>query len=191
MDKRVQIAPLLRPIDAAPVDAPFATVFNGMNVTSKARASVPQLQWEDFTPGRVFEHGPRRLPRDEMIAFAAEFDPQPMHLDEEAARATMLGGLAASGWYACCILMRMCVDAFVGNSSSMGAPGVDEVRWLLPIRPDDELSLRATVLETRASKSRPEMGFVRFQFELFNAKDECVMMLITSLMLGRREQAAP
>jgi acyl dehydratase len=152
---------------------------------------VPQLQWEDFTPGRVFEHGPRRLPRDEMIAFAAEFDPQPMHLDEEAARATMLGGLAASGWYACCILMRMTVDAFVGNSASMGAPGVDEVRWLLPIRPDDELRLRATVLETRASKSRPDMGFVRFEFELFNAKDERVMTLITSLMLGRREQVAP
>jgi acyl dehydratase len=152
---------------------------------------VPELHWEDFTPGRVFTHGPRRLPRDEMIAFAAEFDPQPMHLDENAARATMLGGLAASGWYACCILMRMCVDAFVGRSSSMGAPGVDEVRWLLPIRPDDELSLRATVLETRASNSRPEMGFVRFEFELVNAAGERVMTLITSLMLGRREQAQP
>jgi len=152
---------------------------------------VPHLTWEDFTPGRVFEHGPRRLPREEMIAFAAEFDPQPMHLDDEAARATMLGGLAASGWYLCCILMRMCADAFVLDSSSMGAPGVDEVKWLLPVRPDDELSLRATVLETRASKSRPDMGFVRFEFELFNAKDERVMTLITSLMLGRREQAAP
>ena len=152
---------------------------------------MSQLQWEDFTPGRMFEHGPRRLPRDEMIAFAAEFDPQPMHLDDAAARATMLGGLAASGWYACCILMRMCVDAFVGQSSSMGAPGVDEVRWLLPIRPDDALSLRATVLDTRASNSRPEMGFVRFEFELFNARNERVMSLITSLMLGRRAQAAP
>jgi acyl dehydratase len=191
MEKRVQIAPLLRPIDVAPVDAPRATVFNGMERPVESANLVPQLQWEDFTPGRVFEHGPRRLPRDEMIAFAAEFDPQPMHLDEAAARATMLGGLAASGWYACCILMRMTVDAFVGNSASMGAPGVDEVRWLRPIRPDDELSLRATVLETRASKSRPDMGFVRFEFELFNAKAERVMVLITSLMLGRREQAAP
>ena len=125
-----------------------------------------------------------------MVAFAAEFDPQPMHLDEEAARQSMLGGLAASGWYACCILMRMTVDAFVGNSASMGAPGVEEVRWLLPIRPDDELTLRATALETRASKSRPDMGFVRFEFELFNAKGERVMMLITSLMLARRGQAA-
>jgi acyl dehydratase len=151
---------------------------------------VPRLTWEDFTPGRVFEHGPRRLPREEMIAFAAEFDPQPMHLDDEAARATMLGGLAASGWYLCCILMRMCADGFVLDSSSMGAPGVDEVKWLLPVRPDDELSLRATVLDTRASKSRPDMGFVRFGFELFNAKGQRAMTLTTSLMMGRREQAA-
>jgi acyl dehydratase len=147
---------------------------------------VAELAFQDFMPGRVFEHGPCRLPRDEMIAFAAEFDPQPMHLDETAARETMLGGLAASGWYLCCILMRMCVDAFVGRSSSMGAPGVEEVRWVLPVRPDDELSLRATVLDKRTSKSRPEMGFVRFEFELFNARGHRVMALTTSLMLALR-----
>jgi acyl dehydratase len=147
---------------------------------------VAELAFQDFMPGRIFEHGPRRLPRDEMIAFAAEFDPQPMHLDEAAARQTMLGGLSASGWYLCCILMRMCVDAFVGRSSSMGAPGVEEVRWLLPVRPEDELSLRATVLDTRTSKSRPDMGFVRFEFELFNARGQRVMTLTTSLMLALR-----
>ena len=157
---------------------------------SKAH-SVPELAFEDFTPGRVFEHGPRWLPRDEMIAFAAEFDPQPMHLDDVAARDTLLGGLSASGWYLCCILMRMCVDAFVGRSASMGAPGVDEVKWLRPVRPDDELSLRATVLETRTSKSRPEMGFVRFEFELFDPQHRRVMTLTTSLMLGLRGKAAP
>ena len=151
---------------------------------------MPSLFWEDFKPGRVFEHGPRRLPRDEMIAFAAEFDAQPMHLDEAAARETMLGGLAASGWYLCCILMRMSADAFVLDSSSMGAPGVDEVRWLKPVRPDDELRLRATVLDARASKSRPDMGLVRFGFELFNAAGEKVMTLTTSLMMGRRQAAA-
>jgi acyl dehydratase len=147
---------------------------------------VPELAFEDFPGGRVFEHGPRRLPRDEMISFAAQFDPQPMHLDEAAARQSMLGGLSASGWYLCCILMRMCVDAFVGRSASMGAPGVDEVRWLLPVRPDDELSLRATVLDTRVSKSRPDMGFVRFEFELRDAQDRRAMTLTTSLMLARR-----
>jgi acyl dehydratase len=130
------------------------------------------------------------MPRDEMIAFAAEFDPQPMHLDEAAARETMLGGLAASGWYVCCILMRMCVDAFVGEAASMGAPGVDEVKWLRPVRPGDELTLRATVLESRASKSRPEMGLVRFEFALFDTEGRQVMVLITSLMVSRRERGA-
>jgi acyl dehydratase len=147
---------------------------------------VPKFHWEDFSPGHVIEHGPRLLTREEIVAFAAEFDPQPMHLDEEAARATMLGGLSASGWHACCILMRMCTDSFVLNSSSMGAPGVEEVRWLLPIRPGDQLMLRATVLETRASNSRPDMGLVRFLFELSNAAGERVMSLTTSLMMGRR-----
>jgi acyl dehydratase len=126
------------------------------------------------------------MPRDEMVAFAAEFDPQPMHLDEEAARATMLGGLCASGWFACCILMRMCVEAFIHRSASMGAPGVDEVRWLMPIRPDDQLTFRATVLDTRASRSRADMGFVRFSFDLFNQRSEHVVALTTSMMMQRR-----
>jgi acyl dehydratase len=152
---------------------------------------VPQLYWEDFHPGRVFEHGPRIVPREEMLAFAAEFDPQPMHVDEAAARATMLGGLSASGWHACCILMRMCAESFVLDSSSMGAPGVDEVKWLAPIRPDDQLRLRATVIDTRVSNSRPDMGFVRFTFELFNGAGECVMTLSTSLMMGRRDAPHP
>ena len=151
---------------------------------------MPQFYWEDFAPGRVFDHGPRRLLRDEMIAFAAEFDPQPMHLDEAAARQTMMGGLCASGWYGCCILMRMMADAFVLDSSSRGAPGVDEVKWLLPIRPEDELRLRATVMDTRVSNSRPDMGFVKLNLELFNAAGQCVLTLTSSLMMGLRNPKA-
>ena len=94
-----------------------------------------KLYFEDFQPGAVNEYGPRLVSREEIIAFAAEFDPQPMHLDEEAARASMLGGLAASGWHTCCMMMRMVADGFVLNSASMGAPGIDEVRWLAPLRP--------------------------------------------------------
>jgi acyl dehydratase len=109
-----------------------------------------------------------------------------MHLDEAAASATMLGGLSASGWHACCILMRMCSDGFILDSASMGAPGVEEVKWLAPIRPGDQLMLRATVLDTRASKSRPDMGLVRFLFELRNAAGVTAMTLHTSLMMGRR-----
>jgi acyl dehydratase len=152
---------------------------------------VSKLHWEDFSPGRVFEHGPRRVTREEIVAFAAEFDPQPMHLDEVAARATLLGGLSASGWHACGMLMRMCTDGFLLNSTSMGAPGVEEVRWLIPIRPDEQLTLRATVLETRASGSRPDMGFVRFAFELFNQAGRRAMTLTTSLMMRRRDGTAP
>jgi acyl dehydratase len=148
--------------------------------------TVAKLTWEDFVPGRVTEYGPRLVTREEIVGFAAEFDPQPMHLDEDAARATMLGGLSASGWHACCILMRMCVDGFVSNSTSMGAPGVDEVRWLAPVRPGDQLTLRATVLETHPSNSRPDAGFVRFRFELHNAAGEAAMSLTASLMMGRR-----
>jgi acyl dehydratase len=146
--------------------------------------------WEDFTPGEVIEYGPRRITREEIVAFGKEFDPQPFHLSEEAARGTMLGELCASGWHSCCILMRMSADGFVLNSSSMGAPGVDEVQWLKPIRPGDELMLRATVLAKRASGSRPDMGFVNVQLELFNARRECVMSLKAPLMFGRRAPGA-
>ena len=147
---------------------------------------VSKLYWEDFTPGRIFEHGPRRITREEIVGFAAEFDPQPMHLDEEAARGTMLGGLSASGWHACGILMRMCTESFVLNSASRGAPGVDEVKWLMPIRPGDALTLRSTVIEARLSKSRSDMGFVKFMFELFNQTGARAVMLTTSLMISRR-----
>src|SRR5262249_56880980 len=142
--------------------------------------------WEDFTPGQVIEYGPRRITREEIVNFGREFDPQPFHLDEQSARGTMLGELCASGWHSCCIVMRMSADSFVLNSSSMGAPGVDEVLWLRPIKPGDDLTLRATVLGKRASNSRPDMGFVNVQLELFNAHDERVMSLKAPLMFGRR-----
>jgi acyl dehydratase len=148
---------------------------------------VPRLYWEDFNPGHVTEFGPRLVTRDEIVEFAAEFDPQPMHLDDEAARATMLGGLSASGWHGCCIMMRMIVDSFLLDSSSMGAPGIDEVRWLRPIRPGEQLILRTTVLETRVSKSKPDRGFVKFQFELIDAGRNPMTTLTTSLMMGRRD----
>jgi len=143
--------------------------------------------WEDFTPGQIIEYGPRQITREEIIAFGKEFDPQPFHLSEQTARSTMLGELCASGWHSCSIMMRMAADGFVLNSSSMGAPGIDEVQWLKPIRPDDELTLRATVLAKRASNSRPDMGFVNVQLELFNAQRERVMSLKAPLMFSRRK----
>ena len=150
-----------------------------------------KLYWEDFTSGRVIEFGPRRVTREEILEFAAEFDPQPFHIDEAAARESMLGGLCASGWHSCCILMRMSADGFVLNSSSMGAPGVDEVLWLAPIRPGDDLTLRATVLSTRASGSRLDMGFVNVQLELYDSAGTRVISLKAPLMFGRRTRGEP
>jgi acyl dehydratase len=147
---------------------------------------MSKMFFENFAKGSVAEYGPRVVTRDEIVAFAAEFDPQPIHLDEEAARASMLGGLSASGWHTCALAMRMIADGFLLNSSSMGAPGVDEVRWLAPLRPDDSITLRASVLDTRTSRSRPELGFVSFCFELVNQSGTLVMRMTASLMLGRR-----
>jgi acyl dehydratase len=148
---------------------------------------MSKRHWEDFTPGTVEVYGPRLVTREEIVAFAAEFDPQPMHLDETAAAGTLLGGLAASGWHSCCILMRIIADGFINESSSMGAPGVDEVRWLKPLRPGTQVRVRTTVLETRASNSRPEIGFVKCLFELVDERDAVLTTLTSPLMIRRRQ----
>lgn len=149
---------------------------------------MPRLHWEDFSLGQVTKCGSRVVTRAEIVAFAAEYDPQPMHLDEHAARATLMGGLVASGWHSCCILMRMLTDSLLHDASFMGAPGVDEVKWLAPVRPGDRVTARATVLETRASRSRPNVGFVKFRFELLDTSGRTVMVLIVSPMFGRRSE---
>jgi acyl dehydratase len=152
--------------------------------------AMPKLHWEDFEPGAVAVYGPRLVTREEIVAFAAEFDPQPMHLDEAAASATMLGGLGASGWHICCLLMRIIADGFVLESNSMGAPGVDEVRWLKPLRPGTRIRVRATVKDKRVSSSRPEMGFVRVFYEVIDERDEVLSTLVSSMMMVRREPGA-
>ena len=148
---------------------------------------MPKLYFEDFSPGWTAEYGPRRVTREEMIGFAAQFDPQPMHLDEEAARGTMLGGLGASGWHTCCVMMKMVADGVLLDSASMGAPGIDEVRWLKPVRPGDSLTVRGSVLSARASQSKPDRGFVNFLWEVFNERDQKVMTLTCPQMLLRRD----
>jgi acyl dehydratase len=151
---------------------------------------MPKRYWEDFQPGAVAIYGPRLVTREEIVAFAAEFDPQPMHLDEAAASATLLGGLAASGWHTCCLLMRIITDGFVLDTSSMGAPGVEEVRWLKPLRPGTRIRVRSTVLETRASKSRREMGLVKIHHEVLDETDAVLTTLTSTAMLGRRQPGA-
>jgi acyl dehydratase len=152
------------------------------------RTAVPKLYFEDFSVGQVAEYGPRRVSREEIIAFAAQFDPQPMHLDEEAARHTMLGGLGASGWHTCSIMMRLIADGFLADAASMGSPGVDEVQWLKPVRPGDALTVRGTVQSVRASQSRSDRGFVALLWEVFNDRGERVMTMTCPQMMLRRHR---
>jgi acyl dehydratase len=152
---------------------------------------MPKLHWEDFQEGAVAIYGPRLVTREAIVAFAAEFDPQPMHLDEMAASNTLLGGLGASGWHTCCLMMRIIADGFLLDSTSMGAPGIEDVRWFTPLRPGTNIRVRSTVLEKRTSKSRPEMGLTKMTFEVLDDADAVVMILTTTFMLGRRQPGAP
>lgn len=147
------------------------------------------LHWEDFEPGRRFALGPRAVTRDEIVEFAREFDPQPFHLDEEAAKATLLGGLSASGWHTCAIAMRMMVDGFLGGAASEGSPGIDEIRWLLPVRPGDVLEGEAEVLEARRSRSKPGLGLARVRNTLRNGEGRTVLLTEYALMLRARAAA--
>jgi acyl dehydratase len=144
------------------------------------------LTFEDFPPGPFGQFGPRRVTRKEMLAFAAEFDPQPMHLDEEAAKRSMLKGLSGSGWHLCAIMMRMMVDGFIGRSASLGSPGVNELRWLVPLRPEDDLTLDVEVAEARISRSRPGTGIVTFKAVVRNAAGQALCEMISPIMVARR-----
>ncbi|WP_407187378.1 MaoC family dehydratase [Bradyrhizobium centrosematis] len=148
------------------------------------------LTFEDFPLGRFGTFGPRHVTRDEIVAFAAEFDPQPMHLDEEAAAKSMLRGLSGSGWHLCSLMMRMMADGFIIRAASLGSPGVDEVRWLSPLRPGDDLMLDVDVLEARVSKSRPELGIVKFKCTARNAAGQALAEMTSPILIKRREGAA-
>lgn len=152
--------------------------------------ATPYPAFEDFVPGEITTFGAYLVTKEEVIAFASQFDPQPFHLDEEAGRASMLGGLAASGWHTCAIMMRLMFDHFMDGSTSIGAPGIDEVRWIRPVFPGDVLSVRREILEARPSASRPDRGIVRFRFELMNQKGEVVMEQTNPIFFARRSQDA-
>jgi acyl dehydratase len=147
------------------------------------------LTFEDFPVGRLGTYGPRHVTRDEILAFAAEFDPQPMHLDEEAAKTTMLNGLSGSGWHLCSLMMRMMFDAFIGRAASLGSPGVNELKWLAPLRPGDDLTLEVDVAEARVSKSRPGTGIVTFRAVIRNASGQVLCEMVSPIIIRRREGA--
>mgnify|MGYP000430436995 CR=1 FL=1 len=141
------------------------------------------LTFEDFPVGAVFQLGPKTVTSDEIIAFAKKFDPQPFHLDADSEQARLTGGLIASGWHTSSMLMSMMCDAYLLDSASQGSAGLDEVRWLKPVRPDDTLSGTATVLERHISRSRPELGILQMNYELRNQNDEIVMTVRGSGMV--------
>lgn len=143
-------------------------------MNGSAAAVAGPMAYEDFEVGMEIGFGSKRVTADEIIEFAREYDPQPMHLDEKAGAASLLGGLAASGWHICAIFMRLSFDAYIGNSTSQGSPGIDSVRWKRPVLADDVITGQSNVLEKRVSRSRPEMGFIRMQHLLFNQRGETV-----------------
>jgi len=142
--------------------------------------------FEDFKPGHLGTFGPHHVSREDILEFATEFDPQPMHLDEEAASRTILKGLSGSGWHMCALWMRMAWDGFISGIASMGAPGVEEVRWVSPLRPGDDLMLDVEVLDTRESKSMPDIGFVHLKQEMRNASGQVLMLSTIKIMVLRR-----
>lgn len=146
--------------------------------------------WEDFKVGEVEQIGGKKVERDEVIDFARQFDPQPFHVDEAAAKQSMYGGLIASGWHTCSMVMRMMCDAYLLQSASVGSPGIDNLKWLKPVRPGDTIRAQRTTLESRTSKSRPEIGIVRNLWEVFNQEGELVMTMEGYGMFRRRNPGA-
>lgn len=145
---------------------------------------------DDFTPGRVFAHAPREITAEEITEFASEFDPQPFHLSEQAGKASILGGLAASGWHTCSIAMRLFYDAVLQYAAGEGSPGVDFTEWRRPVLAGDTLASTITVLESRPMKSRPGLGVIRLRHELVNQRGELVLVMEHPFMARMREGVA-
>ena len=141
---------------------------------------------EDFAVGQTFGSGRLRIDEERIKTFAAEFDPQPFHLDEEAARQTLFRGLAASGWHTAAVTMRLLVESEIRPAGGIVGAGFDELRWPRPVRPGDELRVASEVLEVRPSKSRPDQGIIKVRTTTLNQKDEPVQISIGNLVVPRR-----
>ena len=148
--------------------------------------ALPKRTFEDFAVGETIAHGGRDVSADDIVAFAAEYDPQPFHLDANAPETALTGGLIASGWHVAAIFMRLMCDSFLLESSSMGSPGIDTLQWLKPVKPGDTLTARSTVTEVRASRTRPDRGIVHFRHEVINRHGDVVMWFENPIIFGRR-----
>lgn len=143
--------------------------------------------FDDFEPGDVLPLAPCTVTKEMIVAFATAFDPQPFHLDEKAAAGTMLGGLAASGWHTCALFMRMMCDGWLLQSTSHGSPGIEEARWLRPVRPGDRLGGTSTVLGKKPLSKRPGYGLVSFRHEVRNDRGEPVLEMTNPIIFCRRD----
>ena len=150
-----------------------------------------KYSFEDFAPGRSFPLGPKTVTAEEIIEFALEFDPQPMHLSEEAGKASILGGLAASGWHTCGMLMRMTVDSYISKSDPQAGLGVNFVEWKKPVLAGDTLNGTSKVMDRRVSKSRPDRGVVKLRHELQNQHGETVCIVELNAMVATSAEATP
>jgi acyl dehydratase len=146
------------------------------------------MYFEDYVPGRVFTLEPIRVNVGEIITFAHEYDPQPMHTEPSSAEACALGGLIASGFQTCLLAMRSFVTGYISMESNLPAPGVDEIRWSAPMRPGEELAVRATVLDARPSQSKPDRGVVRSRLEAINANGIVVLSMCPINIMRRRPE---
>jgi acyl dehydratase len=147
---------------------------------------MTRYYWEDFAPGWTYESAARSLSAEDIKRFAREYDPQPYHTDEEAAKTTPFGGLIASGWQTCGVMMRLMCDGYLVESSCVGSPGLEELRWLKPVRPGDALRLRVEVLEQTPSQKTPDRGTVKFRWEMLNQNDEVVCAIVGRQHFRRR-----
>ncbi len=145
---------------------------------------------EDFAVGQVFKSARTRVDKEQIVAYAKQFDPQPFHLDEEAARKTPFQGLAASGWHTAGMTMRMMLDGEFKPVGGILGVGFDELSWPRPVRPGDELHAKSEILEVRPSKSRPDRGMIRVRTTTYNQKDELVMAFTGNLLVPRRPATA-
>ena len=145
--------------------------------------------FEDLTPGLVETYGPLTVSKEDIVAFAREYDPQTYHTDEEAAKASPFGGLIASGWQTCGVAMRLMCDGYLLETSCIGSPGLDELRWFKPVRPGDALRLKSTVLEQTPSQKDPTRGTVKFRWDVLNQKDEVVCSMTGRQHYKRRTPA--
>jgi acyl dehydratase len=146
--------------------------------------------FEDYVPGTVFEGGPIVVDAAEIVAFARRYDPQSFHVDAAAAADSIFGGLIASGWHTVGLTMRLLVEHYLSEASSLGSPGIDELRWLKPVRPADELRVRVSILEARRSHSKPDRGLVRAAIDVSNQRGEQVLSMKAMNLMRLRDPGA-